>query len=45
MSFWITRREPGNRKSVFTISIAWELVLLLILVLGAIVIKLVRSLG
>jgi hypothetical protein len=32
MSFGIMRKEPGKLKSIFIISIAWELVLLMIFI-------------
>jgi hypothetical protein len=43
MSFWITRKESGGRKSIFTIAIAWEFIPLLILILTAAVIALLKN--
>lgn len=37
MSFWVTRKEPGNRKSVFTIGFAWEIIPLLVVILAVII--------
>jgi len=42
MSFWVTRKEPGKRRSIFTISIAWEFIPLLMVILAAIVVMLLK---
>lgn len=33
MSIWISRKEKGNLKSIFTVSIPWDLALLMLFVL------------
>ena len=43
MSFWVTRKGPGKRKSVFTISIAWEIVPLTMIGLAVIVLMFFKN--
>ena len=43
MSFWLTRKESGNRKNIFTISVALELILVLIVILTAAVIAFFKN--
>ena len=42
MSIWVTKKEPGNRTSIFTITIPWEALPLLIILFGAAVIAIVH---
>lgn len=42
MSIWVTKRGPGNRKSIFSISIAWQALPLIFLLLTAIVVSVIR---
>jgi hypothetical protein len=43
MSLWITRKGPGKRKNIFTISIIWEIVPVMILLLVAAVIYFLKN--
>jgi hypothetical protein len=37
MSIWLTKREPGKRKTIFTISIPWQALPLFIILFASVV--------